>query len=169
MGKFDNKGKERLLGNVSKNVPAQKAKDFSDRMTFNLSFFDDKGKYGEKFDQWNLKDLINLLDEFQLYSGKSLEDWKSEKRGGGTAYTPYPTFFQKTTFKEPKGIPDGAKWGSIRLSTKARVIGFRMTGQNKSTYNLRGQKMYDDNIFYVVWLDKEHRALSRQNSGKNRR
>ncbi len=44
-----------------------------------------------------------------------------------------------------------------------------MTGENKHEYNLRGQKYYDDNIFYVVWLDKDHRAFPKQNKGKKRK
>lgn len=169
MSKFKSKRQEKLTNRVTANIIAERDKDFTDRSTFNFSFFDNSGKYGENFSDWNHKELVSLLDELKVYSEKSLNIWRTEKRGGGTNFSNYPDFPNGSSFKVPKGIPSGAKWGSLRISTKMRIIGFRMTGKDYDHISLKGLEYFDDNIFYIVWLDKDHKAFPRQNSGKIKR
>jgi len=169
MNKFDNKRQQTLTEKVCKDVGAEKDKDFTDRTTFNFLFFDNSGKYGERFNEWDHNELVTLLEELKRYSEKSLTVWQSTNRGGGVYFANYPDFPNGSTFKLPQTIPAGAKWGSLRISTKMRVIGFRMTGKFQESFNLRKLNCFDDNIFYVVWLDKNHKAFPRQDAGKIRR
>lgn len=167
--KFKNVKQIRLKDEITANIKALQDKDFTDRTTFNFSFFDNSGKYGDKIDKWNLNELKSLLEELVTYSKNSLNVWKTKNRGGGAYFTNYSDFPKGSQFKVPSGIPKEAKWGSLRITTKMRILGFRMTGRNDSNFNLRNQENYDDNIFYVVWLDKSHRAFPKQSQGKNKR
>ena len=52
----------------------------------------------------------------------------------------YDNFPVNSDFIHPKYVPAGVKWSTIRIKGKERIVGY-----------------LEENIFYVVFLDKDHR------------
>ncbi len=103
--------------------------------------------------------IVFSLKDFDINQGQSFEDWEKDKIlsnlmtrlreiSSFTAteaqqkriLTIYGDFPVKTGFKQPKHIPDGVNWAVISIKGKERIAGY-----------------IEDNVFYIVFLDKNHR------------
>lgn len=109
-------------------------KDISDGLVlFNFKFLD-VGQ-GQSFQDWQTNGLLaQALEVFKSYSSQKMSASFSER------FKCYKAFPEKTDFKHPKHVPEDAQWASMHLQGKPCVIGH----------------IYQ-NVFYVVFLDQDHR------------
>jgi hypothetical protein len=103
-------------------------------VVFSLKDFDIN--QGQKFEEWEeemiLSNLLTRLREINAYS--------IEEALGKQIIKVYDNFPDNSDFNHPKHVPEGVKWSTIRVKGKERVVGY-----------------LEENIFYVVFLDKDHR------------
>ncbi|MDU8571810.1 hypothetical protein RYA98_05645 [Pseudomonas syringae] len=125
-------------------------------MKFNFKFFDAEQEYGSSFDDLSEEEAKKLLKKLVSFSGKSLNEWRTENAGGNglTVYARYGDFPKPSGFKHPTHVPHDALWGRFRLGNKYRLVGFVITDVLHGTF--REGSCYDKNTFYVVFIDKEH-------------
>lgn len=104
---------------------------------------------------------FRYLNEHQIPPGQTLKDWEEKKILSSTitvlheickrplsgAFSEgfiklYDGFPENSEFKLPDGLLADAKWGVIKNlgNQKMRIAGF-----------------LEDNIFYIIFLDKEHK------------
>lgn len=101
---------------------------------FSLKDFDIK--QGQNFENWEeAKILSNLLTRLREISTYTIEEALGKQII--KAYDSFPT---NSDFYHPKHIPEGVKWCTIRVKGKERIAGY-----------------IEDSVFYVVFLDKDHR------------
>lgn len=90
---------------------------------------------GQTFEEWEKEGLLlNLLNTIRDYCQKTMQENK------GPSFKEYGNFPPKTEFRHPKHVPKDASWASLHLAGKPCL----------------GGHIYE-NIFYVVFLDKEHK------------
>ena len=103
-------------------------------VVFSLKDFDIN--QGQKFEKWEeekiLSKLLTRLREISAYS--------MEEALGKQIIKIYDNFPDNSDFNHPKHIPEGVKWSAIRIKGKERIVGY-----------------LEENIFHVVFLDKDHR------------
>lgn len=102
-----------------------------------LSFKDFDQNQGQSFDDWQENKLLALAID-KLRQVCTLTVTEAVQKGIITNYTKVP-FPPNSTFTHPKHIPEGITWSSMHIQGKECVIGY-----------------IEDNIFYVVFLDKNH-------------
>ena len=103
-------------------------------IVFSLKDFDIN--QGQSFEVWEKERILsNLLTRLREISVYTIEEALSKQFIKG-----YDSFPKKSDFYQPKHIPEGVNWGALRIKGKERVIGY-----------------IEENIFYVVFLDKDHR------------
>ncbi|MDR3334869.1 MAG: hypothetical protein LBT13_08310 [Treponema sp.] len=99
-----------------------------------FSFKDFDHTQGQTFLVWEENKLLHLLlEKMKEYSHKTLID---AQKAYFTIYGSFPTNSQ---FKYPRHISEDAIWASLHIQGKECIIGHII-----------------DNIFYTVFLDKEH-------------
>ncbi len=102
-------------------------------IAFSLKDFDIT--QGQTFEEWEREAILSkLMKRLREISAHTVESVLSNK-----IITLYHEFPPKSEFKHPKHIPIAVKWGTFHINGKIRVCGY-----------------LDDNIFYIVFLDKEH-------------
>lgn len=90
---------------------------------------------GQSFEEWQTHNILALLcEKLAGISKLSVEEAKREQ-----IIKEYPVFPTKTEFTHPKHVPDDVLWASMHIQGKECVIGY-----------------FETNIFYIVFLDKEH-------------
>lgn len=102
-----------------------------------LSFKDFDSNQGQSFSDWETDKILSLAIErlreiCQFTVGQAIQQEIIN------VYTKVP-FPPESGFYHPRHIPPDIKWASIHVKGKPCVIGY-----------------LDDNIFYVVFLDKNH-------------
>jgi hypothetical protein len=108
-------------------------------LSFSYQYFDKN--QGQSFEDWEKEGLLLKLQEkiYQLSSENRITACQKKML---TIYGKFPET-DKTEFKKPQfSIPDEVEWGTIQDigGQKARVAGFII-----------------GSIFYIVFLDKEHK------------
>lgn len=89
---------------------------------------------GQTFEDWEQEGLlVNMLNTLRDYCQKTMEENKSK------SFKEYGYFPPKSNFKHPKHVPEDVSWASLHLCGKACLGGHII-----------------ENIFYVVFLDKNH-------------
>lgn len=122
------------------NVREERTGDSSQlKICFNFKDFDGNQRHqGQTFDDWQ-KDgrLADMLMKFKYVSDCTV----TEATHGDLIHV-YDRFPLNSRFKKPSNIGDNVKWATIQRigGQKARVVGYMI-----------------DNIFYVVFLDEEHK------------
>jgi hypothetical protein len=100
-----------------------------------LSFKDFDINQGQKFEEWEEEQILsNMLTRLREVCAYSIEEAL-----GKQIIKLYNSFPENSDFSHPKHIPEGVKWATIRIKGKERVAGY-----------------VEDNIFFVVFLDKDH-------------
>ncbi|MEG0619439.1 MAG: hypothetical protein RR557_09090 [Bacilli bacterium] len=128
------------LGSVSRHENTKDLqgsnKDSKDLISVSFQcFVDQDTDYCQSLSTWESEGLLSQMNVTFIQLCK--ETTANPQRL--TKYGSYPEK-SKTGFPEcPKNLSKSANWSSIRLSGKVRVIG-----------------IMDRNIFYVVYLDKNH-------------
>lgn len=77
--------------------------------------------------------LVNMLNTLRDYCQKTMEENKSK------SFKEYGYFPPKSKFEHPKHVPEDVSWASLHLCGRACLGGHIV-----------------ENIFYVVFLDKDH-------------
>jgi hypothetical protein len=99
-----------------------------------FSFKDFDPTQGQTFAQWGDAKLLRvLLDKIKEYSRKTVPE--AEK----ASFTIYGRFPSRSRFTHPRHIIPDATWASMHIQGKECIAGHII-----------------DNVFYVVFLDKEH-------------
>lgn len=90
---------------------------------------------GQTFEEWKEENLlVNMLNTLRDYCKNTMQENK------GKNFKVYGSFPPKSDFKHPQHVPKNASWASLHLTGKQCLAGH----------------VYE-NIFYVVFLDKDHR------------
>lgn len=103
-----------------------------------ISFKDYDNSQGQTFEQWQTDGLLaKLMTKLVEICQKNRTTASQEK-----IIDIYGDFPAESKFRKPKYIETEVKWGTIRNigGQKARVAGYMI-----------------DNVFYVVFLDQEHK------------
>jgi hypothetical protein len=103
-------------------------------IVFSLKDFDIN--QGQSFEDWEKnKILSNLMTRLREISSFSITE--AQQNGILTIYRDFPS---KSDFRHPRHIPQGVNWAVISIQGKERIAGY-----------------VEDNIFYIVFLDKDHK------------
>lgn len=131
--------------------------DMAKRCKFNFSYFTKDANAGQDFQEWNHRNLYELLNKLKEYSKFELSYWENKRQGNHPTLVYYDSFpTGRTDFILPKHVPHQAVWSRFRLSGSSRLIGFVLPKEyNYKEQNENGFK-FDSNTFYVVFLDKNH-------------
>ena len=112
---------------------------------FNFKFFRSGEKYGEKFEEWEQEAILaDLNNKLKNFSGKTKEVLLMD--GTLEIYKHYPL---GSRFEQPKALKSlSINWARLRITGRRRLIGFFMQEYMSEKFR---------NIFYIVFLDKEHK------------
>ncbi len=127
------KHKKRPLKRYRKNLDLKsgKPKRF---VVFSLKDFD--RTQGQSFKEWEKEKILsNLLNRLQEISRLTIEEAVHQQ-----IIKPYDSFPPESEFKPPRHVPEDVRWATIRIKGKERVAGY-----------------IEENIFYIVFLDKDHK------------
>ena len=103
-------------------------------LSFNFKFLDTT--QGQTFEEWEKLQLLSqAFAVFKNYSAQTISEAFNDKF---KTYKDFPPK-DKTDFTHPKHVPEDARWASMHIQGKPCVIGH-----------------VHYNVFYVVFLDKEH-------------
>jgi len=102
-----------------------------------FTFIDFDRNQGQSFEEWEKNGLLaSLLNKIsgvcQLRVAEAIH------QGIIKVYTKVD-FPPSTKFYHPRHIPDNVKWSSLHIKGKECIIGY-----------------FDDNIFHIVFFDKDH-------------
>ena len=103
-------------------------------IVFSLKDFDIN--QGQSFEDWEKDEILsNLMTRLREISSFTVTE--AQQKRILTIYGDFPT---KSDFAHPKHIPVGVKWAVISIQGKERIAGY-----------------IEDNVFYIVFLDKDHK------------
>ena len=156
MAKYKNSKRESFLNSIPTVSLDDDLNDLTIRCKFNFSYFT-IDEAGQDFKDWSQNELSKLLDKLKEYSKFSLKHWEHQKVGRYPVFVKYESFPTNTDFTQPKHIPHQAIWGRFHIENKARLIGFVIPDEYDDKIHQKTSKRFDTNIFYIVFLDKEHR------------
>jgi len=103
-----------------------------------FSFKDFDPTQGQNFEEWEQEKILSILMT-RLREISSFSITEAQQNGILTVYGDFPI---KTDFIHPKHIPQGVNWARIEIKGKQKI---RIAGY------------IEDNVFYIVFLDKDHR------------
>lgn len=103
-----------------------------------ISFKDFDSNQGQSYELWEGENLLALAVR-KLQGVCGLTRIEATRQQIIKEY-PKGAFPDKSDFYHPKHIPDDIAWCSMHIQGKECVIGY-----------------FEDNVFYVVFLDKDHR------------
>lgn len=112
--------------------------DRDKKIVFSFKDFDESQDAGQSYDDWQND---NLLSAMLKHFGEVCK-WSIGEALANRKLAIYETFPTKSDFEKPKHIAEDVKWAVIKdvKGQKHRVVGHMI-----------------DNVFYVVFLDKDHR------------
>lgn len=91
---------------------------------------------GQTFADWEKDSLLSIaMERIRSVSNLSVEEIIGQK-----IIKTYAAFPENTDFSHPKHVPMSVKWATFHIQGKECIIGF-----------------IDNNIFNVVFFDKDHR------------
>ena len=151
--KRQNPRKDRFLQSLPKDEFVCDIAEARGKLSFSLKYFDGSQKAGQDFKDWNDNEKTKLLDKLKEYSKENKQYWLNQRTGSGglTILEIYGAFPRNSDFSCPIHVPDNVKWARFRLESKVRLIGFFIDETEAQ------EKQLSTDIFYVVFLDKNHR------------
>lgn len=158
MARFDSKRKANFLSSLP--VNSLEESDVASRSSFCFSFLDPNQVAGKSFEEWNESRgalaAIEIIKKVKEFSREPLEYWKNS---GSKPLVIYGDFPKDSDFKHPSFVPHDVLWGRFRLGNKIRIAGFVVPDclHGKEVTNGKSSYILDRNVFYVVFLDKDHR------------
>lgn len=124
--------KAHLRGSLISGKASITPSEHSDYILFSFRYLD--RRQGQSFGDWQNDGLLaQALEVFHGYSSQRLAEAFSDR------FKTYDRFPERSDFSHPAHVPEDARWISMHIQGKPCVIGH-----------------LDRNIFYVVFLDKEH-------------
>ena len=133
-----NKFKERNVASYKREVKSIELHSGQRERLIVLSLKDFDSNQGQSFELWERENLLALAIR-KLQGVCSLTRMEATRQQIIKEY-PKGIFPAKSDFYQPKHIPEDISWCSMHIQGKECVIGY-----------------FDDNVFYVVFLDKDHR------------
>ena len=151
--KKHNPRKDKFLKSLSNEECSCDIADTKKKLSFSFKYFDGSQKPGQDFKDWNNDEKTDLLNKLKEYSKESKQHWLGERVGSGglTILAIYGTFPRNSAFTHPRNVPQTVKWARFRLKAKVRLIGFFIDETEAQ------EKQLSTDIFYIVFLDKDHR------------
>ncbi|WP_062326891.1 hypothetical protein [Treponema endosymbiont of Eucomonympha sp.] len=114
-------------------LPSLNKSCFDEKMLISLSHFD--RNQGQSFVEWEKEEILaDFLEKLRDFT----ELTRSEA-GQTKMLVVYGDFPTNSKFKEPSHTPRDAEWCRIKISGKVRIAGHIIA-----------------NVFYIVFLDKNH-------------
>lgn len=111
---------------------------------FNFKFYSFGEKQGESFEEWQREEILaDLNNKLKDYCSKSKVELINDSIL--ELYNKYPSDSEFDLPKALEGID--VQWARMSITGRRRLIGFF----SKNDMDV------DNNIFYIVFLDKEHR------------
>lgn len=111
---------------------------------FNFKFYSFGEKQGESFEEWQREEILaDLNNKLKDYCSKSKVELINDSIL--ELYNKYPSDSEFDLPKALEGID--VQWARMSITGRRRLIGFF----SKNDMDV------DSNIFYIVFLDKEHR------------
>lgn len=107
-----------------------------------FSFKDFDRNQGQSFKEWEKEEILALACEKLI----SLSQYTVAQALQQQIIKIYGNFPPKSNFSHPRHVPEDVKWASFRIQGKERIIGYFSDEEDD-----------DDNVFYIVFLDKDHR------------
>ncbi|MEI7184046.1 hypothetical protein ACIPSR_14390 [Pectobacterium sp. CHL-2024] len=157
MSKFGNKRKGQFL----ESIPATSldSGEITNKCKFNFSYFDKEQKAGQDFSDWSYEELVKLLGKLKNYSNSPLEYWRNKRVGSGglKVFEIYGSFPARSEFTHPKHVPHDVSWARFRMESSVRLVGFVVPRGYQCPATLKLSEPFDNNTFYVVFLDKGHK------------
>lgn len=151
MSKYKNAGKEKFLSALAGKASIDSHEDtLTERCKFNFSYFDVQDA-SQSFEDWTQEQLISLLNKLREYSKDPLKYWIHQKK-----LDTYKTFPSKSKFAPPKHVPHQAIWARFRLEKAIRLVGFILPDEYDGKLHGGTKRFFDCNVFYVVFLDRDH-------------
>lgn len=159
MSRFKNSRQKAFLDSIPVESLDNSTQDIGDRCKFNFSYFDNSQDAGQDFKDWTNEQIVKMLEKLKEYSKKSLHQLTLMKIGSGKQHVleVYGSFPRKSDFTHPKHIPHQVSWARFRLEKTVRLIGFVIPKEYIGKAVGKSKKVLDDNTFYVVFLDRDHR------------
>ena len=148
-----NPRKERFLSNLPSQEFVSEISDVKGKLSFSFKYFDASQEAGQDFKDWNDKQKQELLEKLRDYSRESKQYWLNQRVGAGgmkilAVYGEFPT---NTDFEYPKHVPEKVQWARFRMESAMRLVGFFVSEDVTKKLQL------SSDIFYIVFLDKDHR------------
>jgi hypothetical protein len=136
MGKHD-KFKEKKEPAYKRNLKQIETKQGKKDPLIVLSFKNFDINQGQSFGEWEAEQLLSVaINKLRALCQYTIP--QATNAGMLKIYTKVP-FPPESGFEHPKHIPPDIDWCSMHIGNKPCVIGY-----------------FEDNIFHIVFLDKEH-------------
>ncbi len=151
MSSFKNTGKEKFLNAYVDKASLDSTQDkLAARCKFNFSYFDVQ-EASQSFEDWTHEQLISLLHKLKEYSKEPLKYWIYQN-----LLDIYKTFPEKSKLSEPKHVPHQALWARFRIEKSVRLVGFILPDDYDCKIHEGTKRPFDCNVFYIVFLDRNH-------------
>lgn len=138
---------------LSQNPDISDILEVKGKLSFSFKYFDGSQAAGQDFKDWSSEQKTKLLEKLRDYSRESKQYWCNQRVGSGglKILAIYGEFPRNSDFTKPLHVPDNVKWSRFRLESAVRLIGFFIDEEEAASKGL------STDIFYVVFLDKDHR------------
>lgn len=153
VAKKTNPRKDKLLESLPKDESVSDISDAKGKLSFSLKYFDASQKAGQDFKDWTDEQKNQLLNKLRDYSREDKKYWLNQRVGGGglKILEIYGTFPRNSDFTHPGHVPENVKRARFRMEGEVRLIGFFIDKADAKSKGL------STDIFYIVFLDKNHR------------
>lgn len=154
MSKTSNSRKERFIKSIVSFSLQDVWTDISGRCRFNFSYFDANQEYAADLATWDKDNLQRFFSKLRSYSKHPLSYWQQQAVGSHKNHILeiYGAFPRKSGFNHQAHVPSDVDWARFRLDGKKRLIGFTIP----KSY-CTAESHFDNNTFYIVFLDLEHK------------
>ena len=137
-----NSAKTNYLAKLEETSSTSKA--LANYIQFNFKYYDKSEKSAQSFEDWqDNKILADLNNKFCEFSKQTIKELQSMRK-----LVIYGSFPENSDFKEPNYFKSiNVEWARLRLTGRRRLIGVFIPSDDATLRN----------IFYVVFLDKNHK------------
>ena len=138
----NNSKKTAFIANIGKQFDLiDKTKE---HISFSFEFFTYSEKGGESFEDWQKEEILaDLNNKLKHFSEKTCNELFLDK-----TLEYYSQFPKDSNFTIPQNLVGTAiKWARFRITGARRLIGVFLNNQDENSKN----------VFYIVFLDKNHR------------
>ena len=151
--KKSNSRKNRFLDNLPQVEIISDIMEVKGKLSFSFQYFDGSQEAGQDFKDWTNEQKDKLLEKLKEYSKESKVYWLNQRTGSGglKVLAIYENFPRNSDFVKPAFVLENVKWSRFRMENMVRLVGFFVSEEDVKEKNL------SSDIFYVVFLDKDHR------------